>query len=112
MAVTLNRVADVRFHLLDPSLNPNFREGVALRTAIQCGHLDIIRVLLDDARLDPTLENNAALLLAMRCGNLEVVKALLSDSRVVSHLRREGLQTKRGVSLRMVQLISTAINAR
>lgn len=112
MAVTLNRVADVRFHLLDPSLNPNFRDGVALRTAIQYGYHDVVQVLLDDVRLDPTLENNAALLLSMRCGNLEVVKVLLSDSRIISHLRREGLQTKCGVSLRMVQLVSTAINAR
>lgn len=78
MAITLDRVSDVRFHLLDPLVNPNFGEGLALRTAIQYGHYDIVCALLDDIRLDPTLGDNAPLLLAMRSGNSEVVKALLS----------------------------------
>jgi len=109
LAISYGRIADVRFHLLNPLANPNFSEGIALRTAIQYGHADIVLVLLDDARTDPSICDNASLLLAMRCGNIEVVKALLNDSRVIAQLRNTGLQIRCSVSLRMVQLVHSAM---
>jgi ankyrin repeat protein len=53
-----------------------------LRTAIECGFTDAVKLLLPCAGVDPSAQSNNALILAARKGHLEIVKLLLLDARV------------------------------
>ena len=51
-------------------------------TSSECGHIEVVKLLLKDSRVDPGAGNNYAIILASEYGHVEVVKLLLKDSRV------------------------------
>ena len=48
----------------------------------ECGHIEVVKILLTDSRVDPCDDNNYAIRLASERGHIEVVKLLLKDPRV------------------------------
>lgn len=61
--------------------------GIVLITAVEIGHLDVVRALLEDGRADPSIDNNQALYLSCCQRKYEICFALLSDQRVRSELK-------------------------
>ncbi len=69
---------DVVKQLLDKGVDPMSDESLALQTAADHGHLEIVRLLLPVS--DPKAARSLALQLAAKNGHLEIVKLLLPVS--------------------------------
>jgi hypothetical protein len=53
-----------------------------LKDRRECGHTDVVQVLLEDDRVNPGGDNNSAIKLACAKGHKEIVRLLLDDHRV------------------------------
>ncbi|ORY45350.1 hypothetical protein BCR33DRAFT_199355 [Rhizoclosmatium globosum] len=62
--------------------NPRFSPGSTLLTAIHYDHIEIVRMLLQDSRVDPSASSNLAIVSASQQGRTDIVKLLLTDLRV------------------------------
>jgi hypothetical protein len=69
---------------IDPAIERRLygRVKSAISLAIDHGHVEVVRLLLNDARVDPSDINNEAIRLASQNGHVEVVKLILNDPRV------------------------------
>ena len=68
--------------MLDIDLDPSVRNNIAIRTAVKCGYIETVRLLLRDSRVDPTEKDNYALRRASEAGDVDMVRLLLQDPRV------------------------------
>ena len=68
--------------LIDNGVDPSVKNNSAIRGAVECGHTEVVKLLLQDKRVDPSVENNYAIRSAAQFGQTEVVKLLLQDPRV------------------------------
>jgi ankyrin repeat protein len=64
--------------------------GVALRSAAQRGHADVVAAFLADGRADPAAAYSAALRYAAYNGHVDVILALLADGRADPAVELDG----------------------
>jgi ankyrin repeat protein len=70
----------VKLLLSNPKIN--FRKSSGIILASQCGHKDIVKLLLKDGRVDPSYDRNFAARYASNNGYIDIVELLLADDRV------------------------------
>ncbi|KAI9334114.1 ankyrin repeat-containing domain protein [Obelidium mucronatum] len=63
---------------IDPSLGNHF----AFRRAVERGHINAVRLLLDKWNADPTADDNFPIRVAAQNGHIEIVKILLATGKV------------------------------
>jgi hypothetical protein len=76
------RLPDVQQMLESGELHVDGNELVALLSAVENGHVDIVDCLIRHAMFDPSADGNRAIRLAAENGHLAVVERLLQDVRV------------------------------
>jgi hypothetical protein len=76
------RLADVQRMLESGEVLFEGKEFIALTSAVENGHVDVVDYLLRHAMFDPSARDNHAIGLAAECGHLAVVERLLQDKRV------------------------------
>jgi ankyrin repeat protein len=76
------RLADVQRMLESGEVLFEGNQHVALLSAVENGHVDVVDSFLRNAMFDPSGDNNYAIWLAAERGHLAVVERLLQDKRV------------------------------
>jgi hypothetical protein len=76
------RLADVQEKLESGEVLFEGNEFIALVSAVENGHVDVVDYFLQHAMFDPSAGDNIAVRMAARNGHLAVVERLLQDKRV------------------------------
>jgi hypothetical protein len=79
---THGRLADVQQMLESGEVLFDGKEFIALVSAVENGHVDVVDCLLRNAMFDPSSHDNYAIGLASKNGHLAVVERLLQEVRV------------------------------
>ena len=62
--------------------DPTVDNNKAIRSASNCGHLEVVQLLLNDRRVNPAADDNFAIRWASHNGDHKIVRLLLKDERV------------------------------
>jgi len=76
------RLANVKHMLESGEVLFEGNEFIALVSAVENGHVDVVDYFLQHAMFDPSAGDNIAVRMAAYCGHLAVVERLLQDKRV------------------------------
>jgi hypothetical protein len=67
--------------LFDSRVDPTVDDNYPFRIACQCGHVAIVKLLLEIAYVDPCADHNYAIISAFNTGSFEVCSIILRDHR-------------------------------
>eukprot|EP01118_Nematostelium_gracile_P011649 TRINITY_DN4167_c0_g1_i2.p1 TRINITY_DN4167_c0_g1~~TRINITY_DN4167_c0_g1_i2.p1 ORF type:complete len:399 (+),score=69.71 TRINITY_DN4167_c0_g1_i2:336-1532(+) len=68
--------------MLKAGLDPSSMNNYAIRMAVENGHYEVVKTLLEDKRTDPAANNQKAFISAFNKGHWTIVKLLMDDPRV------------------------------